>query len=131
MLSNFDFVFISVDKNAVRSVITTQLLALGIPFIDVGLGVNIVEDSLIGSLRVTVGTHLKNDHLSSRIGIDELDENEYSTNIQIADLNCLNAVLAVIKWKKIMGFYQDLKQEHNILYFINTGKLINEDYLTI
>ena len=127
-LSAFNFVFISVDKNAVRSTIVNGLLKLGVPFIDSGLGVNKVDDSLIGSLRVTTGTKAKSDHLSYRIGSMEFEENDYCANIQIAELNCLNATLAVIKWKKIIGFYQDQKQEHNSLYFINTGKVINEDH---
>lgn len=129
-LADLDFVFVCVDSNRVRHFLITNLLRLGIPFIDVGLGVNLVEDSLIGTLRVTTASTLKNDHLKDRVGQDDQPVNEYNQNIQIADLNCLNAVLAVIKWKKMIGFYQDLKHEHNSLYFINTGKLINDD-LTI
>ncbi|MFP5040445.1 ThiF family adenylyltransferase [Parasediminibacterium sp. JCM 36343] len=128
-LSGFDLVFISVDSNTARSEIINNLLSMNIAFIDVGLGVKIVDDHLIGTVRVTAGTNLKNDHLADRIGsMENEEENEYSTNIQIAELNCLNAVLAVIKWKKINGFYQDLKEEHNSLFFINTNKLINEDF---
>lgn len=127
-LAGFDFVFISVDSNEARSLIVQGLLLMDIPFIDVGLGVDRIGDALIGSIRVTVGTKTKQDHLGHRIGATESDQNAYGTNIQIADLNCLNATLAVIKWKKICGFYQDLKHEHNILYFINTDKLINEDH---
>lgn len=123
----FDIVFISVDKNKTRSMITEGLLPLGVPFIDVGLGINMSGDSLIGSMRVTVGTPEKNDHLLHRFGSEEFDENDYATNIQIAELNSINAAFAVIKWKKMCGFYQDLKHEHNILYFINTNKLLNED----
>jgi hypothetical protein len=126
-LKGFDYVFISVDKNKTRSMIIEGLLQLGVPFIDVGLGINMLDDSLIGSMRVTVGTPDKHDHLVNRIGSEEFDENDYNTNIQIAELNSSNAVHAVIKWKKMCGFYQDLKQEHNILYFINTNKLLNED----
>lgn len=127
-LADCTFVFISVDSNTARTAITKGLLQLGIPFADVGLGVNKVNDCLIATIRVTVGSAEKNDHLSNRIGIEESDKNEYATNIQIADLNCLNAVLAVIKWKKLVGFYQDLKAEHNILYLLNTNKLLNEDH---
>jgi len=129
-LNGFNYVFISVDKNEARSIITNGLLAMGVPFIDAGLGVNMLDDSLVGTLRVTVGTPSKKDHLINRIGSDEFDENDYATNIQIADLNCFNAVLAVMKWKKLSGFYQDLKGEHNSLYFINTNRLLNEDYPT-
>lgn len=127
-LRGFDFVFISVDSNEVRTLIINELLLLDIPFIDVGLGVNRVGEDLIGSLRVTLGSKFKQDHLNERIGSVEFDNDEYATNIQIADLNCLNASLAVIKWKKYIGFYQDLKKENNNLYFINTGKLLNEDF---
>ena len=56
------------------------------------------------------------------------DNDEYASNIQIADLNSLNAVLAVIRWKKMFGFYQDLKMEHHSTYSINVGKLNNEDF---
>jgi hypothetical protein len=126
-LNGLSFAFVCVDSAGVRSFIINRLLALGIPFIDVGLGVNIVDECLIGSLRVTAGSERKKDHLPSRIGQEELEGNEYAPNIQIADLNCLNAALAVIRWKKMLGFYQDLKHEHNSLYFVNTGKLINDD----
>ncbi|MDP4149339.1 MAG: ThiF family adenylyltransferase [Bacteroidota bacterium] len=126
-LSGLDFVFVSVDKNGVRHQIVTHLVRQGVPCIDVGLGVNLVDESLIATIRVTTASRLKFDHLDNRIGQDEPDVNEYASNIQIADLNCLNAVLAVIKWKKIVGFYQDLRHEHNNLYFTNTGKLMNDD----
>lgn len=130
-LANYDFVFISVDKNKVRSFITKELLRLKIPFIDVGMGVNQVGDQLLGTMRVTAGTPNYFEHLQHRIGSEEFAENEYATNIQIADLNCLNAAFAVLRWKKMVGFYQDLKKEHNKLYFTNTGKLLNEDFADI
>jgi len=53
--------------------------------------------------------------------------NEYATNIQIADLNALNAILAVIKWKKLSKFYQDLIEEHQTTYSINVSQLLNGD----
>ena len=68
-LDGMDFIFISVDKDSVRKLIIDYLLVKGIPFIDVGLGVNLVDDSLIGSLRVTVGTKEKHDHLIRRIPV--------------------------------------------------------------
>jgi hypothetical protein len=128
LLSGLSFVFVCIDSNSARGQILPRLKQLGIPFIDVGLGVNIVEDSLVGIIRVTVGTPLKTDHIPSRIGVNDIDDNEYSTNIQIADLNAMNALLAVMKWKKLNGFYQDLKEEHHTTYTINTSQLINEDF---
>ena len=127
-LKGLDFIFISVDNSKARYMIASGLALLTIPFIDVGLGIDEVGNELVGTVRVTLSSPQKNDHLVNRIGSEELDENEYATNIQIADLNCLNAALAVIGWKKYVGFYQDLKKEHNQLYFINTSKILNEDF---
>ena len=129
-LDGMSFVFISVDKNSVRKDIIDHLLQKQIPFIDVGLGVNIVDDNLIGTLRVTSGTKSKSDHLANRISFVDNDNNDYAPNIQIADLNCLNATLAVIKWKKMCGFYQDLQSEHHSTYSINVAQLQNEDFTT-
>ena len=129
-LAGFTTAFISVDKNKTRSDITKGLFELKVGFIDTGLGVNKLDDSLIGTVRTTACSPEKSDHLPHRIGEEEFEANEYATNIQIAELNSLNAVLAVIKWKKMIGFYQDLKKEHNSLYFINTNKLLNEDHTT-
>lgn len=128
LLKALSYVFICIDSNKARSVIISKLREFGVAFIDVGLGVNVANENLVGSLRVTAGTPDKHDHIPNRIGAAETDDNEYATNIQIGDLNALNALMAVIKWKKMCGFYQDLKEEHNSTFVINTGQLIHEDY---
>ncbi len=128
LLKGLSFVFVCIDRNSARGVVFSALKALGIPFIDVGLGIEIVDDSLSAMLRTTLVTPVKNDHISNRIGALDTIDNEYSSNIQIADLNAMNAILAVIKWKKWCGFYKDLKQEHHSTYTVNTGQLINNDF---
>lgn len=128
LLKALSYVFICIDSNRARSVIISKLREFGVVFIDAGLGVNVADENLVGSLRVTVGTPEKHDHIPNRIGVAETDDNEYATNIQIADLNALNALIAVIKWKKMCGFYQDLKEEHNSTFVVNTGQLIHDDY---
>lgn len=128
LLKELSFVFVCIDSNRARSVIVSKLKEFGITFIDVGLGVNVAEENLVGTLRVTVGTPEKYDHIPNRIGTEEIDDNEYATNIQIADLNAFNALLAVIKWKKLCGFYQDLKNEYNSTFVVNTGQLLHDDY---
>ena len=130
LLNGLSFVFICIDSNSARGMIISHLKKFQIPFIDVGLGVEIVEDSLAAILRVTLGTPSKHDHIFDRIGTVDTDDNEYSTNIQIADLNAMNALMAVLKWKKINGFYKDLKEEHHTTYTVNTGQLLNDDYTT-
>jgi hypothetical protein len=128
LLEGLSYVFICIDSNSGRSMIISELKKRGVTFIDVGLGVNVTDENLVGMLRVTVGSTSMYDHLAERIGTEEVDDNEYATNIQIADLNALNALMAVMKWKKMCGFYQDLIQEHHSTFTINTGQLIHEDY---
>src|SRR5690606_30805376 len=99
-----------------------------IPFVDVGLGVTEVNGELIGAVRVTAGSSRKIDHLVTRIFPEEIGDNEYASNIQISDLNALNAILAVIRWKKEFGVYADLENEHHSTYTIEVSKIINDDH---
>ncbi len=125
-----DFVFMCLDKGTVKEVIIDKLEELGISFIDVGMGVEIVDEALIGILRVTTSTEKKREHVrgKNRISFSDGDGNDdYSRNIQIADLNALNAALAVIKWKKLCGFYQDCEHEHHSTYTLNVNMLTGDD----
>lgn len=130
LLNGLSYVFVCIDSNSARNMIISKLKQFGVTFIDVGLGVNVVDENLIGQLRVTVGTPAKYDHIPKRIGSASMEDDEYATNIQIADLNALNALMAVVKWKKLCSFYQDLNEEHNSTFTINTGQLIHEDHTT-
>ncbi len=128
MLQGMDFVFICIDRCEPKKIIIDKLVELGIPFIDVGMGVQLVDDSLLGQLRVTLSTPEKRDHISRQICLVDANEDpDYDQNIQIADLNALNATLAVIKWKKFCGFYLDLDGEHNSTYIVDGNKISNED----
>lgn len=126
-LNKMTYVFVCVDKNSVRKMIAKHLVSIGIPFFDVGLGINIVDDKLMGAVRVTSATSEKNDHLSTRIPSEDTDHNDYATNIQIAELNSLNASFAVLKWKKMSGFYADLEEEYHSSYSTETSVIFNED----
>ncbi len=127
-LRAMDFVFIAVDKGRPRGLLAEKLEEFGVPFIDVGMGVEEAVDSLVGQLRVTASTERSRDQVRSTFPVSDRDgEDDYSRNIQIADLNALNAALAVIKWKKLSGFYLDLENEHTSLYQIDGNHLVNED----
>lgn len=129
-LDQMDYVFVCVDRNAARKIITDYLVSVGVAFSDVGLGVNVVDDKLTGAVRVTSATIDKNDHLPLRIFSEDSDNNDYATNIQIAELNALNAVFAILKWKKLSGIYVDLENEHHSSYSIGVSKIFNEDVTT-
>jgi hypothetical protein len=125
-LREMDFVFIAIDGGHARKTIAEKLDEFGVGFIDVGLGVKEKNGSLVGMVRTTTSTddHRSMGKLPFRAG-DE--DNDYTRNIQIAELNALNAVLAVIRWKKLVGFYGDIEREHQSLYTINGNYLINTD----
>ena len=90
-----------------------------------------VDGSLGGILRVTTSTPEKRDHFhDGRVAFAGGGEKDiYSSNIQVADLNALNAVMAVIKWKKIRGFYRDLERELHSTYTTDVNMVVNGDKL--
>lgn len=129
-LQKMDFVFLCMDSGSAKKLIIDRLEESNIPFIDVGMGIQLVDNALLGILRVTSSTPEKRDHLKEMGRIhfsDHGGDNDYATNIQVADLNALNAALAVVKWKKILGFYVDLDKEHHSTYTIDGNLLTNED----
>ncbi len=127
-LRSMDFVFLCLDRGSAKKIIVENLESFNLPFVDVGMGVNVTDDALGGILRITTSTPKQRDHLRNRISFgDGARGNEYDRNIQIADLNALNATLAVIKWKKLFGFYRDLKCEHHSQYTIDGNLLLSED----
>ena len=129
-LAGMDFVFICVDRGEAKRPIIEKLEEFGSPFIDVGMGVDLVDKQLQGVVRVTASTPSKRDHVrdKKRIGLSGGDpDGVYSTNIQIAELNALNAALAVVKWKKLFGFYRDLENEHYSAYTLDGNCIVNED----
>ena len=94
------------DAGEAKRLIVHKLEEIGAAFVDVGMGLELDDGSLGGILRVTASTPDRRDHVhQGRIpfaggGKDDI----YASNIQVADLNALNAVLAVVKWKKIRRF---------------------------
>jgi hypothetical protein len=130
LLDGITFAFISMDAGEAKKVVVHKLEALGVSFVDVGMGLELVDGTLGGILRVTASTPDKRDHVhQGRISFaGSGEENIYSSNIQVADLNALNAVMAVIKWKKLKGFYRDLECEHHSTYTTDGNMLLNGDH---
>lgn len=128
-LTGVDFVFLCMEGSAKHGIVK-KLEELDLPFIDVGMGVYVADESLGGVLRVTVSTRAQRSHVwdKQRIPFSEAEgHNEYDRNIQIADLNALNAALAVIKWKKLCGFYIDQEREFYSTYTIGGNDVDNQD----
>ena len=129
LLGDFDTVFLCIDGSPVKAKILAVCVAHDTLLIDVGMGLYHVEDSLAGIIRTTTCTAEFHDHAKDCIDLVGDDTpGEYERNIQLAELNALNATLAVIKWKKVRGFYNDLTREFNCEYVIDGNKLISSYY---
>jgi hypothetical protein len=128
-LNDVDFVFLCMEGQSKRAIVE-KLEEDDVPFIDVGMGIYLSGDSLGGLVRTTTSIRGNRSHIWEKQRIPFSgggDRNEYDRNIQIADLNALNAALAVIKWKKIFGFYIDQERELFSTYAIGGNDLDNED----
>lgn len=127
-LQGMSFVFICMEGGSAKRAIVEKLEALGIPFIDVGLGLYAKRDTIGGMLRTVVSLPDARDSARARISFAADDtNNEYDKNIQVADLNALNACLAVIAWKKQRGFYFNLGKERFASYTIANSLLAKSD----
>lgn len=122
------FAFVCVDKGSARKEIFDLLIALGIPFIDVGMGLNRKQGALSGTLRATYystadAAKVRDMQLAEMV--DDPDD-IYRNNVQIAELNALNACLAVTRYKQLRGFYVDDNGSYHLLMDIGNLKMFTE-----
>lgn len=129
-LSAYDYVFLSVDNTMVRDLVVKALRGSRTSLLDVGMGVHLVGDTqqIWGTCRVTTLTPEHHDHSDRTMPLTENPaEDAYRSNIQIADLNALNAVLAVGTWKRLCGFYVDNVQADHFTYSTNLNEMGNSE----
>lgn len=125
-LDGTTFAFISMDDGKDKEAVFGKLEAIGASFIDVGMGLELNEAGLGGHVRVTLSTPgnraeaRKRATFSARGGDDV-----YKSNIQIAELNSMNADFAVFRWKKYRGFYRDLVKEMHSIFTTDRNSLAN------
>lgn len=101
-----DFVFIAVDHGPSRGLVARFLVDQRIPFIDLGIGVDKRTDmaALIARARVTLVTP-DTAHLVDELPTADDSADAVYNNIQVLEINALNAMLAVIRFKQYLGFY--------------------------
>lgn len=128
LLEGLDFVFICIDRGDVKHLIVDRLVSTGAAFVDVGMGVYLCDDQLGGIVRSVISTPNSRDTAMPHISYDDgsTGNNEYATNIQIAELNALNAAMAVIQWKKYYGVYQGVAEKCYAGYSIIAGEIVIE-----
>lgn len=129
VLREMNFVFMCLDRGSAKKAIIKSLVEWGIPFVDVGIGILRAQDSLTGLMRVTCFVPGAETAALGRIDYSDGDllENEYSTNIQIVELNALNAALAVLQWKKLFRIYRDSSRATSFSYSIAANEMANDN----
>ena len=124
VLGDLDFVFVAIDDNETRQWLLPALDGMRVPFVDVGMGIEKTDDKLLGVVRTSFRETPKSS--AERRGEGGLrDVGEYERNVQIVELNALNAALAVIRWKKHREFYLDLGHEGRSTYTIDGNHMSN------
>lgn len=127
MLDDCSFVFIAIDHGPSRGLISRYLSQKGISFIDVGMGIEkIPEDvKLLGRARVTLVAREATDAASLVESLPTSDDQEEAvySNIQLVEMNALNAMLAVIKYKQYLGFYTEEIQADTLKYILSWNQL--------
>ena len=95
------------------------------------MGLECSNTSLNGLVRVTTGFHGHYNHLKEAYGdgFADVEDDVYKSNIQIAELNSLAAVLSIIKWKKMLGVYNDYAGGSlNLIYSVASDNITHPKY---
>ena len=128
-IKELDFVFVSIDDNKTKQWLLPALIAEKVAFIDVGMGIERVDEKLLGVMRTSISTpqdrYYKPQIEKLKVDNGQQAGGEYERNIQLVELNALNAALAVIRWKKFRGFYLDLENELQSTYTLDGNHLSN------
>lgn len=126
-LRGLDCVFVCIDGGSIKKALFDKLQEFSVPFIDTGMDIGQSGDSLGGILRTTrvVPGQVDPQWVQDNLSFAEPLDDDYDQNIQVVELNMLNAALAVIAWKKHIGFYRDYIQEIESDYTID-GNLITK-----
>lgn len=125
-LAGVTFAFVCVDKGSSRAGIFDLLVAMGIPFIDVGMGLDRGRGAISGMMRVMAYSNDLSKDILKSAPMQDAPDDIYKNNIQISELNALNACLAVIRYKQIRGFYFDDNSFYNLLLSIHDLHLVGE-----
>lgn len=125
-LSEMTFVFMSIDPSDNKAIILKYLEQKNISFIHCGISLTEIDQKIKGQVKTTA--RIKDGFNDFAKWISNVkQDNIYDQNIQIAELNAMSAVFAIIKWKKLFGVYHDLDKELYSSYTIFTNETISED----
>lgn len=107
-LAPYDFIFLSMEGGATKLAIVEALENMGKPFVNASMGVKKPGsgEQLQAKVEVNGSTVDKRESFRQQVDFGEIDPDDpYLENIQVAELNALNAAMAVLWWKKWAGVY--------------------------
>lgn len=127
-LTEFDYVFICIDRGSSRALILEHLKDTRTVVIDCGMGMHVTmgEQKLWGTVRTTTSTAEIRDQAARLMPLVDRDDEIYRSNIQIIELNALNAAMAVMRWKRMVGMYADDRTETESTYNTALNQLSNK-----
>lgn len=129
-LRDMHTVFVCVDRGTARRFIVDALRETAVHCIIVGMGLYRSANGIGGQIATTTAIPGRWAHLEDRVSFGDRDEEDaYAQNIQLADLNALNAVMAVQRWKQLCGFYADFASAGHLSYLLETAGLVVADPL--
>ena len=123
LLDGSTFVFLAAADANERPEIMRWLSERKVPFIDAGIGVSQAPAGLTGLVKLTM--HIPGTILPESATKSEGVSDDYGTNIQVADLNALNGVLAVIRWKRHVGYYATESISDEVVFKLYTNEIRN------
>jgi hypothetical protein len=111
-LQSMTFVFVAMDGGDTKRVVVDALESAGLPFVDGTIGVEkSPADQLVALVEVNGSTTANRESLRRNVDFGPVSTDDpYVDNIQIAELNALNAALAVLWWKKHAGIYYHTRE---------------------
>jgi hypothetical protein len=111
-LAPYDFIFLSMEGGATKLAIVEALENMGKPFVNASMGVKKPGsgEQLQAKVEVNGSTVDNRESFREQVDFGEIDPDDpYLENIQVAELNALNAAMAVLWWKKWAGVYVSSK----------------------
>jgi hypothetical protein len=107
-LGAVEFVFLAMEGGPTKLAIVEGLERMGKPFVNASLGVKKPGNGqkLQAVVEVNGSTPENRGRFREMVDFGPVDADDlYTENIQVADLNALNASMAVLWWKKWAGMY--------------------------
>jgi uncharacterized protein DUF6791/ThiF family protein len=127
-LKDVTFAFVCVDKGSARAAVFDLLIDSRIPFIDVGLGLKRRHGALCGAIRATFysveeAVRIRDMQLAE---MADHPDDVYRNSVQIAELNAINAGIAMMRYKQLRGFYLDDNDSYHLLMSVESLRTLTE-----